>query len=332
MPKRSYSDIGMRETDAAVDALERRIAEEYRRASEEVAQRANDYFARFADRDAKMLDKLNANEITVKEYQQWRQGQMLTGARWEAMRDTLASDYTHANEIAMGLVNGSDIDVYALNMNYLTYDIERIMQTNTSFTLYNHDTVEMLLRDNPDLFPQARVDIPADLRWNRQHINSAITQGILQGDSIDRIARRLQSVTDMNHRAAIRNARTLSTSAQNAGRMDAMRRASDMGIDVQKQWVATLDNVTRDSHVDVDGEIRRLSETFSNGLDHPGSSGPPEEVYNCRCSIISFYPKYDSTSRARDLALRNTDKMVQADYDAWKRERGRSGKKADNRH
>lgn len=57
------------------------------------------------------------------------------------------------------------------------------------------------------------------------------------------------------------------------------------GADVLKQWDATLDGRTRDSHRRVDGEIRELDEKFSNGLMFPGDpSGSAAEVVNCRCT------------------------------------------------
>lgn len=52
-----------------------------------------------------------------------------------------------------------------------------------------------------------------------------------------------------------------------------------------KQWDASLDARTRDSHARVDGEIRELDEKFSNGLMFPGDpNGAAAEVVNCRCT------------------------------------------------
>lgn len=55
-----------------------------------------------------------------------------------------------------------------------------------------------------------------------------------------------------------------------------------------KQWDATLDGNTRDSHRRVDGEIRELDEKFSNGLMRPGDpDGGASEVINCRCACLT---------------------------------------------
>ena len=157
------------------------------------------------------------------------------------------------------------------------------------------------MKDDPNLLPAVREGSKTaeklkenkDLIWNRQHLDSAILQGVLQGKSIPEISENLQQVTDMDDKAAVRNARTMMTGAQNAGRLDAYERADRMGIKIQKEWMATLDSRTRDSHQRLDGERVDWKKAFSNDLMYPGDpSGDPSEVYNCRCTMIPFYPEY----------------------------------------
>ena len=59
--------------------------------------------------------------------------------------------------------------------------------------------------------------------------------------ALKKLAGRFQDVTGMNHTAAIRNARTAFTGAQNGGRQAAYEEAYQMGIDVVKHWTATKD-------------------------------------------------------------------------------------------
>lgn len=281
-------DEAHEETERLLQDLERRITAEYRQAAEELEEKCNDYFRRFAVKDKIKRKQLANGEISQAEYDYWRTGQILIGERWKEMRDTLAKDLTHTNEIAAEMINRELPQIYAINHNYGTFEIERGSLLNTSYTLYSRETVERLIRDNPDLLPQARVDIPKDERWNRRKIQSAITQGVLQGESIDKIATRLQRVTDMNRVAAIRNARTITTSAQNSGRINAYRRAESMGIKTLKVWLATPDSRVRDSHARLDGEEQPTEKEFSNGCRYPGDpNGDPAEVYNCRCTLIS---------------------------------------------
>ena len=46
----------------------------------------------------------------------------------------------------------------------------------------------------------------------------------------------------MSLASAIRTARTATTAAQNAGRMDSYHAAEGMGIKLKKEWLATLDH------------------------------------------------------------------------------------------
>ncbi|HUU60004.1 MAG TPA: phage minor head protein [Phycisphaerae bacterium] len=58
----------------------------------------------------------------------------------------------------------------------------------------------------------------------------------------------------------------------------------------RRQWIATMDNVTRDSHAEANGQVVAMDEPFNVGgveLDGPGDpNGPPEEIINCRCDEL----------------------------------------------
>ena len=109
----------------------------------------------------------------------------------------------------------------------------------------------------------------------------------------------------------VRYARTAMTSAQNAGRIGVMERAKDMGINVQKKWLATLDMRTRDSHAKLDGQIRDVDEPFDSELGKimfPGDpAAHPADVYNCRCTLVYVYPEY---TQGRVTRRDNTDSSI----------------------
>lgn len=318
------TDYGHEETDRRLKKLERKIHAEYEQASKEVQTKLDDYLRRFQIKDNIKREAVAAGEITQEEYTKWRTGQIMIGKRWEEMRDTLAQDLTNTDKIAMSMVKGYMPDVYALNHNYGTFEAEKGSMIDTSYTLYDRQTVENLMKKNPDLLPKPSVDIPKDLQWNKRHIVSAITQGILQGEDIRKISKRLQGVTDMDRRAAIRNARTMTTSAENAGRSDSYVRAKEMGIEMEQVWLATLDERTRDSHRELDGEAIKVGDKwhhpkFSNGLRYPGDpDGPPAEVYNCRCTLIAQVTGINLNPS--DISKRNNYKLGGMSYEEWKNE------------
>lgn len=325
-------DYAHKQTDKMLERIERRISREYKQAEKEVAQKLNAYLASFRAKDKLWEQWVKDGKKTQEEWNNWRTGQMAMGQRWEDMRQSLAEDMHHTNEIAGSIVNGHIPDVYALNHNYGTYEIESGLGIDTSYTLYDRQTVERLMRDNPQMLPppgkrvSARIKAGLDVKWNEKVIQSAMTQSILQGESIGQIATRLATaVCDSDRVAALRNARTMTTGAQNAGRIDSYERAQDMGIKMKQQWVATLDGRTRHEHRMLDGETVEVGEPWEiNGdeIRFPGDPAAPGYlVYNCRCTVIAALEGFERD--LSDLSIRYADKLNGMSYEEWMNEKGR---------
>lgn len=326
-------DLAHRQTEHKLAALERRIASVYRQASDEMKAKIEAYFEAFKVRDEKQRAAMDAGEITKQQYQQWRMTQMLRGERYTALRDSLAERMTKANEVAAAYINDATPSIYSLNRNYAAYTIERVAG-NVSFTLYDEQTVKRLIDKRPSLmpyYPQKRaVARGIDLEWGKKQIRAQITSSILQGESIPDIAKHLmQRIPEMNKASAVRTARTAVTSAQNGGRLASYQQADKMGIKVRKRWIATKDGRTRRDHRRMDGETVDWDKKFSNGLQYPGdSSGKPEEVYNCRCSMRTEVPK-SLQAEPRQMRVRDpktgrnvlVNEMTYAEWEEWVKSR-----------
>lgn len=127
-----------------------------------------------------------------------------------------------------------------------------------------------------------------DVNALKKSIPAEITRGLAAGMSYQDIARNISNVSGAPLSRAKTIARTEGHRIQQASTRDAQQFARSKGADVVKQWDATLDGKTRDSHRAVDGEIRELDEKFSNGLEYPGDpNGSAAEVVNCRCVSLS---------------------------------------------
>lgn len=315
------TDLGRKYTDKQIAAIEKQLKKEYSQALKEMQEKSIKVLERFEKTDKKMAEKVKTGEISYTQYREWKKRNILRTKQINGLVKDLTERVVHSDEIAADYINAKIPSVYAENYNFATYDIEKQMRVDTNFTLLSDDAVSGLITGRTPLFPIAKVDIPKDKRWNEQKIRSAITQGILQGESVDKVARRLQKVTDMDRNAATRNARTMMGRAQNTGRMESIIRAHDLGLPVKKIWISTLDHRTRDSHVNLDGEIQDYNVPFSNGLDHPHGVGDPSEVYNCRCDMRPIYE--GEKFNASDLGLRNTDKLGNLSYEDWKDEHKR---------
>lgn len=293
---REISDEGRAEADKILKRTEREIHSVYRTAYSEIQAKADEYLKEFIREDSRLREQVKNGTLSPEDYRQWRYSHMLTGRRWFEMADTLASDMVNSNLIAESIINRHLPEVYAVGYNYGMYTIEKQSLFETSFTLYDRHTVERLIRENPDLIPRAKINIPKDLRWNKNRINSAVTQGILQGESIPDISKRLAEVADMNEISAVRNARTMVTSAENGGHYDSAKYHESIGVKIKLEWTTCEDSKVRKSHIAMSGEQIDTGGTFSNGLRYPGDpNGDPSEVYNCRCRALEIFNGFDFT-------------------------------------
>ena len=132
----------------------------------------------------------------------------------------------------------------------------------------------------------------ADLK---KKIAAEVSRGVATGASYSQVAKQIKNhmvgaYTAKTGGALYRAnliARTEGHRVQVQSAMDACYKARDKGADVVKQWNATIDSKTRDSHWAVHNQVRELDEKFSNGLMFPSDpAGGAAEVCNCRCALL----------------------------------------------
>lgn len=91
-------------------------------------------------------------------------------------------------------------------------------------------------------------------------------------------------------------ARTEAIAAQNAGTFASFLSLAALDPETQweKAWLSTVDTRVRETHKRADQQRVPLKESFRVGgarLAYPGDpTGPPEEVINCRCSLLLLEP------------------------------------------
>lgn len=323
------ADIGHELTEERIKEIEKELQQEYTRAAKEIKKKLDDYMHRFEIKDEKWQQWVEEGKKTQEEYEQWRIGQLAVGERWEKMKDTIADDLMHTNEIAGRIAEGRMPEIFSTNANYSLYQVEHDARIDTGLTLYNRDAVNRIVRDRPQLFLPPGKALSQQIaegkvkRWEKGKIQSEMLQGIMQGESIPTIARRIAEKTSgSEYKAAVRNARTMSTNAQNAGRYDAYNRLTRRGVDLTLEWAATLDNRTRHSHRMMHGQRRDVGEPFEvDGVKimYPAQTGkfmavssvPQEMLWNCRCTILAYVKGFEHDT------IKESDKMGDMTFDEW---------------
>ena len=286
------SDLAHAKTDLKLEEMEKRLSAIYSRAEKEIQQTADEYFSKFAKQDEAKRKLLEQGKITEEEYTKWRKGKVMYGKRFTEMKEQCAKQLLNVNQTAIAYINGELPEVYALNYNALESAVDGV--GGYSFTLVDADTVKNLAVTDTSLLPYKEIDQAKDIAWNMKKINAETLQGILQGESMDKISKRLRNVQEMNKTQAIRSARTIVTGAENKGRQDSYKRAEADGIILQKEWISSdQPGRTRDWHMP--GAFKSLivdiDEPFVNEMGkimYPGDPhAQPSNTWNCRCSMVA---------------------------------------------
>lgn len=320
-------DQGAKWTDEKIAELEERIVSLYSEAYDEIREKYMAFCRRFERDDKKYSEQLKEGKITAATYRDWLRGQVFQRKRWQAQLDDLAKTLTRVNQIAMDIINGEVPGVMAMNANWTEFEIEKAGNIDMGFGLYDEDTVKQLLRDEPNLLPPLRVNVPKDEAWNAKIITRQIEAGIVTGEGILMIAKRLQRATGMCEEWAKTNARTAMTAAQSLGVLEGIKQANELGAETHKKWNASKDGHTREAHKLLDRQHIPWDEPFDSILGpimRPGDpSANPRNVYRCRCRINAYSVRFPPrNAQMRDsvwdrAANMKPDVMASMSYTEW---------------
>lgn len=284
-------------TDAELREMERRIRKTYKDAQKKLQEQWDEYVAKQKDK----LDTLynawqTAPDIkkgaAFQRYQNVLRDFTLNNQRYKGMMDHFTTELANVNQTAISYINGKMPKIYKENYNYLDPDLSGLGRLGIRFDIVDEHTIARLIKDGTIKLPYKLLDIDKDIAWNMKQLNSSLLQGLLLGESMDKIAMRILGIVGKNRNAAIRTARTMVTGAENRGRLDRYHDLEDEGAVLTKIWIATADGRTRNWHLSMDGQEVATDEPFIDGLgnelEYPGDwQAPPKTVYNCRCSMRS---------------------------------------------
>ena len=322
------SDFGRKIADKKIKKVDRQLRAEFRQAEKELNEKLADFVARHQAAGQKKWQQLVNGEITPAEYHSWMRGQVFQQKQWEAKVRQCQEILHEHNVQAAKIVHENKLDAFAESYNHSSYEMELELKgvplpsvnMPVSFNLMNTEAVARLAKDRPHLLPEWKIDQPKDYKWNARKVNNAITQGIIQGESVDKIAKRLtQQLCTANEKKMRTFARTAVNGAMSAGKQvqmdDAVKR---LKIEIVKEWIATLDSRTRDVHRQLDGQQVPHDEPFDSDLGDimfPGDpQAEPGNVFNCRCTMVKRYPKYMKTNDWRQQEI-----IDGQSYEEWKK-------------
>lgn len=153
--------------------------------------------------------------------------------------------------------------------------------------------------------------------------------GMQLGEGVAELRERVVASAKVSQKRAEVIARTEVNSAMNNGAYEQMKA---LDVATVKEWIATNDSRTRESHEEVDGEEIDGDAKFMVGgfpMSHPHDlDGPPSETINCRCTLAWEIVDDDDDDDNDDYV---GDLVAAGDFDEAKHKRdgkGRFAKKA----
>ncbi len=326
-------DLGAKYTDDQIIQMEKQLKSVYNQAYKDILQKQKDFNKKYEEKEAKYKEKVAKGQMSQEEFDSWKKGQVFQGEQWQNKKKDILNTIYNSNKIATDIVNGKTQNVFTFNANYMSYELEHGAGVNFGFSLYDSATVVNLIKNDPQLLPKWKIDQPKDYTWNQKKLNRQISLGIIEGESLDKIATRFSdSLATQNFNKMRTFARTAMTGAQNSGRQFTLENAKGLGIKLKKEWMATLDAHTRINHRELDGQKVDTDKEFEVGgmkIRYPGDpQAHPSMVYNCRCTMVGDIDDYPSSYDRYDNV--NGKRIKNMTYKEWEAENIKAAKAAED--
>ena len=289
-------------TNALLRRLGHRLQGIFTEAYKTAIEREKEAIAKLAAFDGSVLTTKNLSEAEIRAA---RLVHLQRVNRETQIVNNIAAEIAHSGETAAQIIEGERLNIFSASYRSSLSDIDRQLGFGARWDMYDRNQLKAILHGDStpfeklgarEVYERKQREYIRERAYGRlgnnkiivQRLQNELTQAVVLGEGIPKIATRIKAVTQMSRRQAVTVARTETLRVANQGRMLGFWQASDMGIEMQKRWIATHDSRTRPDHAHMDGETVGMGEAFSNGLDYPlDPSGPPEQVINCRCTTVA---------------------------------------------
>lgn len=252
------------------------------------------------------------------------------GKEWNKQREELAEILYETNVLCAQDMNDCIDDIFIDSYNRQSYATEKHYLRNVGLILLTPVILNQMKKAHTVNLPYKSVNKAKDMAWNLKRIQNEFTNATIVGKDIVAVVK--NAVVGLSHRGLSGIETVIDYSlrgVQALGEYESMVDAQRKGIDLQKQWLATLDTHTRDTHQELDGQIRDLQDPFEVDeyeIMYPREpSAPPEMIINCRCTMKTVYPEYPDINGERRENIKDPDRAIIPDMTFREWERWKNG-------
>ena len=275
-----------KEADKKLKALEKLLSKFYSKVDNSTQKILLTHLKKFEKSDKKLKFLFDKGKITKSEYETQRWQLFCGNSKWSKVKETIAKKFTSAKQKAIDLIHSVLPSIFSASKNRTAYEVEKKTKVDTKAILETEKTAKKKLRE----------PLEAAKKEAKKATEKANKPIIPKENPVD----------------VKKEMKTKTTEVENAGVLESLKNAADMGIDVKKQWMATIDGRTRHTHAVIDKEVKQLDEPFSNGCRYPGDmSALPKEVWNCRCTMVGQIAGIDTSGAER------FERIGSMSYEEW---------------
>lgn len=264
-------ELSLKMAEAIQRKMEKELLAKYRQTNTELKAMFADLFKKYE------ID----GKLTYVEMQRYN--------RLRAVKDEIAKTMDELYLKERTILNAELKAMFESGYYHTAYAIEKEVQAKLSYTILDVNKIKKAIQN-----PISGLTLNETLSKNRVNIigkiNQEITQGLMRGESFGKMAKRITDTLGGDASKAVKVAQTEGHRVHNAASYESVKEADELGVEMVKVWVSTLDNRTRDAHQDLDGERIGVNDNFKSSAGGrgpvPGQMGNAADDINCRCTYV----------------------------------------------